>query len=637
SRNYFSNDDLVDLPRYQREVSNVFLRNGTSRAEYLRSELGRLGVDASLQRFWSSEGKESANAFAIHRAPRADGTEALVYVAPWTCMSGEANVNGIAYMLAFASFVTKYSHWSRDFIMLFSDEGLEGTHAFLEAYHGVASRKESAIRYEPLDLYSGVINEAFSFELPGTTSYDRLLLFVEGLNGQQANADIISTLSSVSYNYGLDIVLHDDVESKKVVGELVGESEFGGKLASVLWFMKNQALGFPVAQHALFLRYKIEAVSLLGVIDDPQSGGRINPLMFGIFLEATLRCFNNLLERLHHSFWFYIMCTVTGFIPIAFYIAPVILLAASFLFQSIALWSTASDPVVECPAISKEIGKTGFLQRPDSATSFSAGSVALGLPLSLMAAAYAWVFGVFQLLMGSELPKEGWIGYALITLAASTAASVITVPILKLILRVPSASLPNSFTFLKCLTCSLMGVTVLSVSVLNPSLSVFVSLPTVPVFLLATPSSSPILRVIKLALVQVVSPIGLLLVFESLGGDARGLVLQGTQRSKRAVQRPPTLANDIYVCRKARFGAMLKRAIKLLNSKKYPHVTIHGLGAAVVRAIDLALRLKANVPGLTWVITTSTVELVDDLMMEDEEEVVTERRNSAIQIKIFSK
>ncbi len=61
---------------------------------------------------------------------------------------------------------------------------------------------------------------------------------------------------------------------------------------------------------------------------------------------------------------------------------------------------------------------------------------------------------------------------------------------------------------------------------------------------------------------------------------------------------------------------------------------IHGMGAAVNRAVELALELKLERNGFfTWTIETSTVGLIDDLI--DDENVSHETRNSsAIHIHI---
>ncbi|KAI8922291.1 hypothetical protein DFJ77DRAFT_425289, partial [Powellomyces hirtus] len=87
---------------------------------------------------------------------------------------------------------------------------------------------------------------------------------------------------------------------------------------------------------------------------------------------------------------------------------------------------------------------------------------------------------------------------------------------------------------------------------------------------------------------------------------------------KRAVQRPPTLATDIYVSRKSNFHAQSKRAQKLIDGQNFTFLTIHGLGAAINRAIELALHVKEqNKDRIAWSITTSTVTLADDVEPEN--------------------
>ncbi|RKP27752.1 hypothetical protein SYNPS1DRAFT_20805 [Syncephalis pseudoplumigaleata] len=111
---------------------------------------------------------------------------------------------------------------------------------------------------------------------------------------------------------------------------------------------------------------------------------------------------------------------------------------------------------------------------------------------------------------------------------------------------------------------------------------------------------------------------------------------------KRAPQRPATKANDIYVTRKSSFRGQLARAKKLLASKesRFDTVIIHGLGAAIGRAIELATAVESSMHHqVTLDTTTSTVSLVDDLYPSDQESMPSaqERFNSAIHITIRRK
>lgn len=109
------------------------------------------------------------------------------------------------------------------------------------------------------------------------------------------------------------------------------------------------------------------------------------------------------------------------------------------------------------------------------------------------------------------------------------------------------------------------------------------------------------------------------------------------QIRKRLPPRFPSRKNDVYITRRTNFKAQLARCEKLLDSG-FDSVYIHGLGAAVNRAINLALQLKRRGLGsLDMAVNTSTVGVTDDLepLLDDMESQTRVRNCSAIHIKIF--
>eukprot|EP00124_Ichthyophonus_hoferi_P004694 Ihof_evm4s550 gene=Ihof_evmTU4s550 len=97
-------------------------------------------------------------------------------------------------------------------------------------------------------------------------------------------------------------------------------------------------------------------------------------------------------------------------------------------------------------------------------------------------------------------------------------------------------------------------------------------------------------------------------------GDIREEDLHNYMICKRVPQRLPTRPNDIYVCRNTRYVAMVTRAQKLLDSG-WNEIYIHGLGAAISHAINLALQLKERGAGTISLDThTDTVQLCDDFI-----------------------
>ncbi|XP_047121506.1 ribonuclease P protein subunit p20-like isoform X1 [Schistocerca piceifrons] len=79
---------------------------------------------------------------------------------------------------------------------------------------------------------------------------------------------------------------------------------------------------------------------------------------------------------------------------------------------------------------------------------------------------------------------------------------------------------------------------------------------------------------------------------------------------KRLPPRLPRRKQDIYITNKSNYKGQLARSEKLLESGE-PEIVIHGLGAAVTRAVNLALQLKEKFLGTVELsVNTSTVDIV---------------------------
>jgi len=106
---------------------------------------------------------------------------------------------------------------------------------------------------------------------------------------------------------------------------------------------------------------------------------------------------------------------------------------------------------------------------------------------------------------------------------------------------------------------------------------------------------------------------------------------------KKVPPRDTKEKNDFYVTRKSDFKGQLVRCLELIE-KGEEEIVIHGLGAAVNRAINLALQIEEKLLGTYQLdVTTSTVKLVDELEPEgDQGDYTTQTRsNSAVHIRIF--
>ncbi|KAG5450230.1 Glycosylphosphatidylinositol anchor attachment 1 protein [Clonorchis sinensis] len=107
-------------------------------------------------------------------------------------------------------------------------------------------------------------------------------------------------------------------------------------LLNAVW---TQASGSPTGLHGLLINYQIPAVTLRGPSCKHRSlsSSRKSPRL-GKFVEGILRSLNNLQERLHQSFWYYLLPNPMRYISIGVYIPPVLILIGSLLIKTVGFW-----------------------------------------------------------------------------------------------------------------------------------------------------------------------------------------------------------------------------------------------------------------------------------------------------------
>lgn len=317
------------------------------------------------------------NSYARWSSARGDGREAFIIAVPWKSawdgkgdpdLKTEAmqdieskegslsayqkkklrrtNVRGIATALTIAKFLTGYRHWSKDLIFVIADDELHGMQAFTNQYFG---RHQNNLECDELKTRGALVWNALSIDYP-SDSFSRIILKHEGLNGQLPNLDVISTLTNVMYRAdGLPVELTDStVEDweERALGEigdllekhLLQSGDGTRKYLSGLWNMFGQisrlTIGRPTGVHGLFHRYHVDAITIFA---SPAQG----PYGFwhmGRAVESITRSMSNLLERLHHSHFFYILTSPERFIEVTRYLPVAIMFSVAMFIAGIALW-----------------------------------------------------------------------------------------------------------------------------------------------------------------------------------------------------------------------------------------------------------------------------------------------------------
>ncbi|KAF8447520.1 Gaa1-like protein [Boletus edulis BED1] len=345
--------DVHQADLYLHHLEGLRDKNATSeqRASFIRDEFAKLGLSAATQNYTfmtPSSNITGINAYAILNSPRTPGSEAIVISASWLSEVGKEpyNLRGIATVIALAGFLKNYSLWAKDIIFVIGDNYLDGIHAWLNAYHGTIPQN---LDTDLLELTSGVIWNALNVDYSGH-SFSHLGVFFEGLNGRLPNQDLINSLRLIShYTAGVPLVLYDHLELHDApqnslltsAPEFMKRSpqlrEFEHRARNVKRHVSYQARGRPSAPHGLFHRFRIDAITLYAIPADGPHGF----FALGRIIESTLRTSNNLLERLHASFFFYILTTPATFMKIGTFLPSAVLVAVAMIFSGLGRWVEA--------------------------------------------------------------------------------------------------------------------------------------------------------------------------------------------------------------------------------------------------------------------------------------------------------
>ncbi|KAG9038965.1 Glycosyl phosphatidyl inositol protein transamidase complex subunit [Tulasnella sp. JGI-2019a] len=355
---YWDWSDVHNADDYLAQIEGLYAHNATSdeKASYIQQQFASLGLKSDTQSYiftTSANITVGTNAYGVYPVPRASGAEAIVISASWVSRTNEGdgtpNMRGVATILALARFLSNYSLWAKDLIFVINDGYMDGMQAWLSAYHGVS---QANLEAQPLRYISGVIWTALCIDYPGH-SFSHLGFFYEGLNGRLPNQDLMNSAAHIASMSGnVPITLYDTVETTKsptlstwmtafsLLRRLWDHTEVKTYLyrasnvrrhASYATF--NRASGV----HGLFHRFRIDAITLFAI----PSYGPYGFHSIGQIIESTLRTMNNLLERLHASFFFYILTSARTFVRFGGYLASAILVSVAMLFYGLRLWVVA--------------------------------------------------------------------------------------------------------------------------------------------------------------------------------------------------------------------------------------------------------------------------------------------------------
>ncbi|XP_071890289.1 glycosylphosphatidylinositol anchor attachment 1 protein [Anas platyrhynchos] len=321
---------------YGRDFAAQKKKAGGIPVAWLQRTMWGLGLEVYAQPFartlpFPDESRErymvkGTNVYGILRAPRAASTESLVLSVP--CSDGPQNSQAVGLMLALAAYFRGQIYWAKDIIFLVNEHDLLGMEAWLEAYHDV---NVTEVRSSGALGRAGAIQAAVALELSSdvVTSFDVAL---EGLNGQLPNLDLLNLFHAFCQKNGLLCT----IQGKLQRSDWDSLSAYGHSLQTLLLMVLKQSSGQPQGDHGLFLRYHIEAITVRGINSFRQY--KYDMTTVGKTLEGMFRKLNNLLERLHQSYFFYLLPSLSRFVSIGVYMPAFGLLILVLVLKALDLW-----------------------------------------------------------------------------------------------------------------------------------------------------------------------------------------------------------------------------------------------------------------------------------------------------------
>lgn len=359
------------------EALEAFTRLGDEhgRLAYLASELASWGLEVHTQPYTIDIGTgvrvNGTNVYARSYTPRIDGREAMVLAASWhsrlkqTVNPGKglpyappalggraANIRGTALVLALARCLSSTPHWSKDLLFVFSDGHLDGMQAWATSYFGNAP---AAIHADAVHGGDAQIWNALALDFPAN-SYSSLSFLHEGRDGQLPNLDTMNSVMAIlermqfnpmtglhgatyeqaaaaaepaDWEWYLPAVVRDALEPYRL---LLRDYGMGWRALWTQW--RLQLAGHPSGVHGVLLPYHVDAITLYA---EPSAGPN-GFYELGKVTESTLRSFSNLVERLHHSQFFYLLLSPWRFVPIGVYILVPLGLGAVLTLAGLAIW-----------------------------------------------------------------------------------------------------------------------------------------------------------------------------------------------------------------------------------------------------------------------------------------------------------
>ncbi|CAR26796.1 hypothetical protein ZYGR_0I00680 [Zygosaccharomyces rouxii] len=310
---YFRESEWNILRGYRSQIEHFGEISNNERNEQMAEWLQEFGAKTSI---YNNE-EYGDSLYGILHAERGDGTEAILLAVPWYNAEGDLNVGGASLGISLSRFFSRWPVWSKNIIIVFSENPNVALRSWVQAYH------------TSLDLTGGSIEAAIVLDYPGTNDYfDYAEISYGGLNGELPNLDLVNIAVSITEHEGVHVSLHG------MTPESINDESYWSRLKILLCGIYRDAFAGlePLQGNEAFSGWRIQSVTIKA---HGKEGGNNDITTFGRIPEAMFRSINNLLEKFHQSYFFYMLVAPRYFVSISSYLPATVVLTAGFALASL--------------------------------------------------------------------------------------------------------------------------------------------------------------------------------------------------------------------------------------------------------------------------------------------------------------
>ncbi|KAG0677135.1 Glycosyl phosphatidyl inositol protein transamidase complex subunit [Pichia californica] len=321
---FFRESEWNFVRGYRNEVLDIEELPLTEKNQILDELLTSMGYKTEILDFKDPEtGIVKPTLYAIYHVPKGDDTEAMVLATPWYNPDDKYNVNAIALTLGLARYFHRLSIWAKNIIIVFPEDGDAVLRNWVDAYHTT------------LDNTGGSIEAAIVLDCPSSSdNIGYIELDYAGINGQLPNLDLVNTAVMVSENENIKISING-----APLGQLWTNDLFSRIYSLFYGIFTIAGAGISKSLDSqCFSGWNVQAITFRAV-----EGDRNDITSFGRAIESTFRSVNNLLEKFHQSYFFYLMLAPRLFVSVGMYLPAGGLEFISFIVASINVWVGGAD------------------------------------------------------------------------------------------------------------------------------------------------------------------------------------------------------------------------------------------------------------------------------------------------------